>query len=65
LRFAIMGVNGAGHREGEGGAGGGDNGSDLHVLSPFALRLVLRSSMFPPALAGPLITDTEWVSLAG
>ena len=37
LRYAIMGVDGAGHREGEGGAGGGDNGSDLHGLSPSAL----------------------------
>src|SRR3989440_1904609 len=33
LRFAIMGVDGTGHREGEGGAGGGDDGSDLHGLS--------------------------------
>src|SRR5205814_3349567 len=40
LRFAIMGVDGVGHREGEGGAGGGDDGSDLHGLSPSAYRLV-------------------------
>jgi hypothetical protein len=36
LRFAIMGVDEAGHREGKGGAGGGDDGSDLQGLSPSA-----------------------------
>src|SRR6201987_2345727 len=39
LRFAIMGVDGAGHREGEGGAGGGGDGWDLHGLSPSVYRL--------------------------
>src|SRR5262245_46729303 len=63
VRFAIMGVDGAGDREGEGSAGGGDDGSDLHGLSPSALRFGLRSSLFPPGLAGLLITDTERVSL--
>src|SRR4029453_12635100 len=50
LRFAIMGVDGAGHREGEGGAGGGDDGSDLHGLSPSAYRLVFVLHYFLPAL---------------
>src|SRR6476620_1842812 len=38
LRFAIMGVDEAGHREGEGGAGGGDDGSDLHRRLQPAVR---------------------------
>src|SRR5258707_14940675 len=50
LRFAIMGVDGSGHREGEGGAGGGDDGSDLHGLSPSAYRLVFVLDCFLPAL---------------
>lgn len=29
-----MGGDGAGHREGEDGAGGGDDGSDLHGFPP-------------------------------
>src|SRR6478672_12573453 len=48
LRFAIMGVDGAGHREREGGAGGGDDGSDLHGPSPSIGGL--RSYCFLPAL---------------
>src|SRR6266550_140734 len=48
LRFAIMGVNGAGHREGEGGAGGSDDGSDLHGLSPSVYRLVFVLHCFLP-----------------
>src|SRR3546814_18462875 len=36
--FLLGGVAGAGHRQGEGGADGGDDGSDLHGLSPSATR---------------------------
>jgi hypothetical protein len=35
---AIMGGDGAGHREGEGRGSSGDNGSNLHGLSPSATR---------------------------
>src|SRR3546814_6012857 len=38
FRFVIVGVAEAGHRQGEGGAGDGDDGSDLHGLSPSAIR---------------------------
>jgi hypothetical protein len=50
FRFAIMGRDGAGHRDGEGRAGGGDDGSDLHGLSPSAYRLVFVLHCFLPAL---------------
>src|SRR5882757_367643 len=53
LRFAIMGADGAGHREGKGGAGGGDNGADLHGLSPSAFSwssfFIVSSRPFRPA----------------
>src|SRR5262245_10095444 len=52
LRFAIMGVDRAGHREGENGAGGGDDGSDLHGLSASAYKLVFVLRCFP-GLAWP------------
>src|SRR3954463_2361795 len=37
--FAILGVDGAGHRRGEGGEGGGDDGSDVHEVLPPAIGL--------------------------
>src|SRR6516165_11304489 len=58
LRFAIM--DGVGHREGEGGAGGGDDGSNLHGLSPPAYRLVFVLHYFLLALPA-CCTDTERV----
>jgi hypothetical protein len=38
LRFAIIGADGAGHREGESDAFDGDDRSDLHELSPSEYR---------------------------
>src|SRR3546814_13565926 len=38
VRFGSVGGAEAGHRQGEGDAGGGDDGSDLHGLSPSATR---------------------------
>src|SRR3546814_16461183 len=43
----IKGVDGAGHREGEGSAGGGDDGSDLHGLPSPAHRLVFVLHISP------------------
>src|SRR5690242_14815620 len=40
FRLASMGAARAGHRKGEGCAGGGNDGSELHGLSPSAYTLV-------------------------
>jgi hypothetical protein len=58
-----MGVDVAGHREGEGGTDGGDNGSDLHGLSPSALRSLFVLHCFLTGIAGP--RTPNGVNLAG